>query len=62
MKDLFLTLINDEEGQGMTEYIIIVCLIAMFCFLVIQVFGTSLKALFRSADTQTITADDNWAA
>ena len=31
--------LNDESGQGMTEYILIIALIAVVCVLSIKVFG-----------------------
>ncbi len=42
-------LIRSEEGQGMTEYIIIVALIAIAAIGVITVFGQNLRALFASS-------------
>jgi len=39
-----------RKGQGMTEYIIIICLIAIACLLVIGVFGTNIRHLFRAAN------------
>lgn len=40
-----------KEGQGMTEYVIIICLIAIACLLVVGVFGTNVRRLFKSANT-----------
>lgn len=40
---------EDEEGQGMTEYIIILVLIAIFVILVVKVFGTKIKGLFKDS-------------
>ena len=42
-------LIRSEEGQGMTEYIIIVALIAIAAIGVITVFGQNLRALFAAS-------------
>jgi Flp pilus assembly pilin Flp len=42
-------LVRSEEGQGMTEYIIIVALIAIAAIGVITVFGQNLRALFASS-------------
>jgi len=42
-------LIRSEEGQGMTEYIIIVALIAIAAVGVITVFGQNLRALFAGS-------------
>ena len=43
------SLIRSEEGQGMTEYIIIVALIAIAAVGIISVFGQNLRALFASS-------------
>ena len=43
------TLIRSEEGQGMTEYIIIVALIAIAAIGIISVFGQNLRALFATS-------------
>ena len=43
------SLIRSEEGQGMTEYIIIVALIAIAAIAVITVFGNNLRNLFASS-------------
>ena len=43
--------IRDESGQGMTEYIIIVALIAIAAIGVVSLFGDNIRALFgASAD------------
>lgn len=43
--------IRDESGQGMTEYIIIVALIAIAAIGVVSVFGDNIRTLFgASAD------------
>ena len=42
-------LIRSEEGQGMTEYIIIVALIAIAAIAVITLFGQNLRALFAAS-------------
>jgi len=38
-----------EKGQGMTEYIIIVSLIAIACLLAVGVFGSNIRNLFVKA-------------
>jgi Flp pilus assembly pilin Flp len=38
-----------EEGQGMTEYIIIVALIAVAAIGVVTIFGNDIKALFTAS-------------
>ena len=60
MKDLFLALLKDEEGQSLTEYILIVCLIAMICFAIVKLFGEQLVGLFTKAGEKTVTAGEGW--
>ena len=43
------TLIRNEEGQGMTEYIIIVALIAIAAIAIITIFGQNIRALFAAS-------------
>ena len=43
------SLIRSEEGQGMTEYIIIVALIAIAAIGVITIFGNNLRVLFTNS-------------
>jgi pilus assembly protein Flp/PilA len=51
MLSKFRNAIRDESGQGMTEYIIIVALIAIAAIGVITVFGDNVRNLFgASAD------------
>ena len=42
-------IVRSEEGQGMTEYIIIVALIAIAAIAVITFFGQNLRALFAAS-------------
>ena len=37
--------LNDESGQGMTEYILIIALIAVICIVAIRLFGSGIKDL-----------------
>ena len=37
--------LNDESGQGMTEYILIIALIAVICIVAIRLFGAQIKDL-----------------
>ncbi len=39
-----------NKGQAMTEYVIIICLVAVAALLVVGVFGTNIRRLFASAD------------
>ncbi len=43
------SLIRSEEGQGMTEYIIIVALIAIAAIGVVTIFGNNLRVLFTNS-------------
>ncbi len=43
------SLLAREDGQGMTEYIIIVALIAISAIAIITVFGQNLRALFAAS-------------
>ncbi len=61
--------IRDESGQGMTEYIIIVALIAIAAIGVISLFGDNIRALFgASADAlagnedRTVNTNENGTA
>lgn len=39
-----------RRGQGMTEYIIIVALVAIALIVIVAVFGSNIKALFQGAN------------
>ena len=54
----FTALHNDERGQGMTEYVIILVAIAVVCIAIAVQFGGSIKALFETADVELDTVDD----
>ena len=54
-----------KSGQAMTEYVIIICVVAIAALLVAGVFGTNIRNLFKGANTsltageaQTTTMDD----
>ncbi len=40
---------RQQQGQGMTEYIIIVALIAISCIAVVMVFGDNIRKIFGSS-------------
>ena len=42
----------NQAGQGMTEYIILVALIAIICIAAVKFFGNSTKEGFKEASTQ----------
>jgi pilus assembly protein Flp/PilA len=55
---------RQESGQGMTEYIIIVALIAISCICVVTVFGDNIRKMFGSsvdALANSATSDTNAA-
>lgn len=54
-----------KAGQAMTEYVIIIAVVAIAALLVVGVFGTNIRNLFKSANTsmsqgqaQQVTIDD----
>jgi pilus assembly protein Flp/PilA len=49
LKKFWRRLRRDESGQGMTEYIIIVALIAIAAIGVVTIFGDNIRALFAGA-------------
>jgi pilus assembly protein Flp/PilA len=49
---------KDQRGQGMTEYIIIVALIAIAAIAVITLFGDNIRALFAGA-SDALSGDTN---
>lgn len=40
---------SDESGQGMTEYILIIALIAVVCVVAIKAFGAQIKDLIQKS-------------
>ena len=42
----FLRMLKTQSGQGLSEYLIIVCLIAIAAIGVVTVFGRDIRALF----------------
>ena len=46
MKKL-LEFVKDESGQGMTEYILVVALIAIAVIIAVKFFGTRLSTIFK---------------
>lgn len=58
MRKLFKRLRRDQSGQGMTEYIIIVALIAITAIGVVTIFGDNIRDLFSGA-TNALAGDTN---
>jgi len=52
---MFKKFFNDESGQGMVEYALIVALIAVIVIAVVKVFGKQITALFTDS-TKKITS------
>ena len=47
--DLFKKLYSDEEGQGLTEYALIIALISVAVVFVIIIFRNQIKSVFTTA-------------
>lgn len=45
-----MTKLQRKSGQAMTEYVIIICVVAIAALLVAGVFGTNIRNLFKSAN------------
>ena len=50
---------QDERGQGMTEYVIILVAIAVVCIAIAVSFGGKIKGLFETADAEIDNVDSN---
>ena len=50
--------LNDESGQGMVEYILIVALIAIAVIATVKIFGTKISGMFTKASTKIQTETD----
>ena len=48
-----------DNGQGMTEYVIILVSIAVICIAISVQFGGKIKSLFETADNEIDTVDSN---
>lgn len=57
MWDSIKTFLQDEEGQGMTEYIILVALIAIAVIVAVVFFRDKLKELFFGTSNKL---DEEW--
>jgi len=56
MKNLFIQLLKDEDGQGLVEYGIILALIAAICIAVIARLGKKTEGALNKIDTEMGTA------
>jgi len=50
--------INDEEGATMTEYVLLIALIAIAMFAVIKLFGEQIARIFKKGETKLKEAED----
>ncbi len=48
---MFKRFLNDERGAEMTEYILIIALIAIFCIFAVKMFGGKVSDAFKRAAT-----------
>jgi pilus assembly protein Flp/PilA len=55
----FMKLFQNQKGQGMVEYILIVGLIALMVFVAIKTLGTNIKTGFTNAATK-VTDATSW--
>jgi len=55
--ELMKRLINDEQGQGLVEYALIVGLIALICVGAITLAGTSVSNIWNTIQTKLDGAD-----
>ena len=56
-------LMKKQDGQGMTEYIIIVALIAISCIVVVAIFGDNIRKMFGASVNATAnTSTDDTSA
>ncbi len=58
MKKRIARLFRDEAGQGLTEYIIIVALIAIAAVGVVSIFSTNVRSVFAAA-ANVLAGDEN---
>lgn len=57
MKTMFKNIINDESGQSMTEYALIIALIAIALIGIITTFGDEIKQSFENITGQISTVN-----
>lgn len=50
MKEMMNWIANEEEGQGMVEYALILALIAIAAISILPSIGGKIKGIFQSAD------------
>ena len=57
MSNLLSKFSRNQNGQGMTEYVIILVAIAVICIAISVQFGGKIKSLFETADQEIDTVD-----
>jgi len=58
MKKSLKRLLHDEQGAEMTEYILIIALIAIFCIVAVKIFGGRLQSAWISMGNKLAGATD----
>lgn len=48
MKDMLMRLVREEDGQGLTEYGLVVAMVAAVVIAVITIFGDALSDAFKT--------------
>jgi Flp pilus assembly pilin Flp len=43
--------LKNKKGQGLVEYIVMICLVAVALFAIVQQMGNTTKTKFQKADT-----------
>ncbi len=51
MKDLFMRLWEEEEGQDLVEYGLLLLFVFLICVTVVKGLGTALSTVFKNAST-----------
>ena len=51
---------GDDRGQGLTEYIILVGLIALLVYGMVKFFGNSVGGMFNSAGNKVTSISSEW--
>jgi pilus assembly protein Flp/PilA len=52
MRDLFNSFVSDESGQGLTEYVLIIALVAVGLILVLVAFRDQIGAIFDGVNEE----------
>ena len=58
MRETLKRILHDERGAEMTEYILIIALIAIFCIVAIKIFGGRLQSAWISMGNKLAGATD----